>query len=242
MADVSVDLESPSPYVETDSRLYRLKRKLTFQAVMRWVRRAARGSGDFSLLEIGTGAGFFLSFLEAEFAKARLTGIEYDPRLVALTRSKVSRATIQQGNAEEFELPGQKFDIIVSLQVIEHLYHPERMLESVRKHLKPDGVFIFTTPNLGGLGSRLMRDRWHALCADHVSLKPFDEWKSLAEGSGFASIYCGSTFFTGIPWMNRLPLGLVNWGLLVTVGAMRWRHGESFIGVFRLADRPLGLG
>jgi len=57
--------------------------------------------------------------------------------------------------------------------------------------------------------------------------------------SGFESICCGSTSFTGIPRMSKSPLGLVNWGVLLAIGAMRWTHGESFVRVFRLADRAV---
>lgn len=188
------------------------------------------------MLEVGTGSGFLVSFLESEFPEAKLTGIEYDPRLVEIARDKVTNATIRQGNAETFDFQGEAFDVIISLQVIEHLYRPDMMLAAVRKHLKPDGVFIFTTPNLAGLGARLTKEKWHGFCEDHVSLKSFDEWKSVAERSGFSSVYCGSTFFSGIPWMNRLPLAVFNWGLLLTVGTMKWKHGESFIGVFRSVD------
>ena len=42
----------------------------------------------------------------------------------------------------------------------------------------------------------------------------------------------GSTFFSGVPWLNRLPLGLVNWSLLATLGALRWESGEAFVGAF----------
>ncbi len=233
MGNITVDLNSPSPYAEPDSKLYRFKRKLTVKTILKWVKAAAKGRQTFSLLEIGTGSGFLMSFLESQFPNAKLRGIEYDPRLVTIAQSKIKNAKISQCNAEEFYFAGEQFDIIVSLQVIEHLYQPDRMFDAVRKHLRPDGVFIFTTPNLGGLGARVMKSNWHAFSFDHVSLKSFDDWKAAAERRGFSSIYCGSTFFSGIPWMNRLPLALLNWGLLLTFGAWRWKHGESFVGVFR---------
>lgn len=151
-------------------------------------------------------------------------------------QNKVKNARIAQGNAEEFDLRGERFDIIVSLQVIEHLYRPELMLASARQNLKPGGIFIFTTPNLGGCGARVMKDKWHGYRDDHVSLKEYGNWINFVEKNGFTPVYCGSTFFSGIPLLNKLPLGIVNWFLLFFIGHMKWKHGESFVGIFRLSD------
>jgi SAM-dependent methyltransferase len=240
MENVTVDINNPTPYIEKDSIFYRFKRKLITMPTLRKIRKILGNKNRiFSLLEIGTGSGFLISFLESEFPNGMLTGLEYDSRLVLLTQNKVKNATILQGNAENFDLNDKKFDIIVSLQVIEHLFQPESMLKCVKKHLNKNGIFIFTTPNLEGIGAKCMKDKWHGFRTDHVSLKSYSDWKALIEKNGFSSIYCGSTFFTGIPIFNRMPLGLLNWGLLFVFGSLRWKHGESFIGVFKLNENKL---
>lgn len=233
MKKVSVELSVPSHYQETDSKLYRFKRKLTLKPILKIIRNTVKNNQSFSLLEIGPGAGFLMTFLESEFPQAHLTGIEYDHRLVPIIQSKVKKARIIQGNAEEFNLENETFDIIVSLQVIEHLYRPELMIASVKKHLRPGGIFIFTTPNPEGLGARLMKDKWHGYREDHVSMKGVNEWRLEVEKCGLSPVYCGTTFFTGLPVMNKLPLGLINWGLLFTLGSLKWKHGEAFIGIFK---------
>ncbi len=107
------------------------------------------------------------------------------------------------------------------------------MLQLVKKHLEPGGVFIFTTPNLTGYGARMMKEQWLGYREDHVSLKGYDDWVALLKETGFTPVYCGSTFFSGIPWFNRFPLGIVNWGLLFLFGSWKWRSGESFVGLFK---------
>lgn len=236
-----LDVYSSSDYEEPDSKYYRIKRKITLRLILKIIRRSVKTSKSFSLLEIGTGSGFLIAFLESEFPKAKLTGLEYNNRLVLLTRKKVKNAKIVQGNAEEFDLKSETFDIIVSLQVIEHLHRPELMLSAVRKHLKPGGLFIFTTPNSGCISAKIMKDKWHGFREDHVSLKEFDEWRSFIDENGFTSIYCGSTFFSGIPVLNKFPLGIINWSFLYLIGSMKWKYGESFIGVYRLSDTYTGV-
>jgi 2-polyprenyl-3-methyl-5-hydroxy-6-metoxy-1,4-benzoquinol methylase len=233
MTKVSVDLESPSPYVEKDSYLHRIKRNLSYSFALRQIKDKCANKADLSILEIGTGSGFFMTAARREFPRAKLTGIEYDPRLLEATRKMAPFANCMHANAETFDLQPEKFDVVVSFQVIEHLYDPSAMLARAKLHLKPGGIFLVTTPNLDGLGARIMGANWHGYRDDHVSLKGVSAWIDLIQGHGFTRLYSGSTFFSGLPIMNRIPLGIFNWSLLVMFGAARWRHGESFVGVFK---------
>jgi len=233
MNKVSVDLDAPSPYIEPETALYRARRRMTYRFAMDFISRHVKREDRFDLLEIGTGSGYFLKFVKSEFPHANLHGIEYDPRLLETTRTRAPFADCVQGNAEAFDYAGRTFDVIVSFQVIEHLFAPEALLANVRRHLRPGGIFIVTTPNLHGLGARTMGRAWQGFRDDHVSLKGFDQWKAFITAQGFKPEYCGSTFFSGIPVLNRLPLGLFNWTLLALFGSLRWKHGEAFVGVFQ---------
>lgn len=233
MERVSVDLTVASPYIEKASRFYRLKRFFTYRVIFRLIGRCFGGTLPKKVLEIGIGSGFFLSFAKVKFPSAEFTGFEYDQRLIDESSSRAPFVRFVQGNAEKFDLLPERFDLIVSLQVVEHLYEPPRMLSCVLQHLSEDGIFILTTPNLCGLGAKLMGARWQGFRSDHVSLKGIGEWAALLESSGFEILYSGSTFFSGIPAFSRLPLVLVNWLLLILFGSFRWRHGESCVFVVR---------
>jgi SAM-dependent methyltransferase len=50
------------------------------------------------------------------------------------------------GNAEDFDL-GRRFDRIVAGEIIEHLGNVSGFLESVKRHLTPDGLLLISTPN-----------------------------------------------------------------------------------------------
>jgi SAM-dependent methyltransferase len=229
---VSVNTDIPSPYIENGTRFYYLKRRLTYSFAFRLLRKYLNQHQGLEVLEIGTGSGFFLEFAGQIFPNSRFCGIEYDQRLLAETALRAPYATLIQGNAESFSLEKGKYDLIVSFQVIEHLYNPNAMLANVRTHLKPGGVFLLTTPNLTGLGARVMKDKWHGYRDDHVSLKGIQEWRRMIVDSGFIPLYSGSTFFSGIPILNKFPLGIINWLLLVSLGSFPWSAGESYVGVF----------
>lgn len=234
MSKITVNLDTPTEYSEPNSFLYRFKRKLTYGNIFSKLRKYFKNTSSFSMLEIGTGSGFFISLVESRYPEASLCGLEFDPRLVDVTKHKVKKAKILQGNAEDFQLSA-KYDLIVSSQVIEHLYSPELMIQCVARHLKPGGIFLFTSPNLDCVAAKVMKDKWHGYRDDHVSLKNCDAWVSLAEKNGFTALYSGSTFFSGIPALNKFPMGVINWGLLLVFGSLRWKRGESFVGVFKLS-------
>lgn len=234
MSKVSVNLNQPTPYLESASRFHRLKRKFTYRFALRAIQKRFSKSSSISVLELGTGSGFFLLAAHESFPNAHLSGIEFDQRLLEATQKRAPFAHTWQGNVEIFEIPGKKFDVIASFQVIEHLYKPESMIAKVSQHLKPGGLFIFTTPNLAGVGAKLMGSKWHGYRDDHVSMKSANQWVDLLKAHGFVPVSVGSTFFSGIPWLNRLPLGVFNWILLLLFGYAPWMRGESFVGVFTL--------
>jgi SAM-dependent methyltransferase len=230
---VSVNTEIPSPYIEKKGGLYRMKRKLTYAFAFRLLNKHLSRRRDLEVLDIGTGSGFFLEFAREVFPNSHFSGVEYDERLLAETVCRAPNANLIQGNAEDFDLGHGQYDLVVSFQVIEHLYSPGAMLDNVRTHLKPGGIFLVTTPNLSGLGARWMKGKWTGYRDDHVSLKGKDEWDRLIVSHGFSPLYSGSTFFSGVPVLNTFPLGIVNWLMLFAFGSLRWSSGESYVGVFK---------
>lgn len=89
-----------------------------------------------------------------------------------------------------------------------------------------------TTPSLAGFGAWVMGRQWHRYRDDHVSLKGAREQVALVESKGISTLFVGSTFFSGIPWLNRVAFGLVNCALRAPFGAWSWRRGKSFLGAF----------
>lgn len=59
------------------------------------------------------------------------------------------------------ELPESlKFDVILSLEVVEHLRAPLTILRELRGRLLPSGWLYLATPNAASLRARLHRSRW----------------------------------------------------------------------------------
>jgi 2-polyprenyl-3-methyl-5-hydroxy-6-metoxy-1,4-benzoquinol methylase len=82
-----------------------------------------------TILELGCGEGYVLSALAERGVEAQLTGVELDARAVAIARERLgSRATIEHRDARELIDDGRKFDMVMMLEVLEHIPKPEQML------------------------------------------------------------------------------------------------------------------
>jgi 2-polyprenyl-3-methyl-5-hydroxy-6-metoxy-1,4-benzoquinol methylase len=53
---------------------------------------------------------------------------------------------VRLGDAQDFDF-GEKFDVVLAGELIEHLDNVHGFLESVHRHLGPDGRLVLTTPN-----------------------------------------------------------------------------------------------
>ena len=99
------------------------------------------------VLEIGFGEGYGADFL-AQFA-AQVTGIDYSKEAVAFASGKYHKPNLKYLAlvASDLSSLNEKFDVICSFQVIEHIPDDRKFLEDIKGLLSPQGVFICTTPN-----------------------------------------------------------------------------------------------
>ncbi|MCB0546100.1 MAG: methyltransferase domain-containing protein [Phaeodactylibacter sp.] len=51
-------------------------------------------------------------------------------------------------DALNLSFPDNSFDLVISVEVIEHVGQPERMVEEIQRVLKPDGLALITFPSL----------------------------------------------------------------------------------------------
>lgn len=104
---------------------------------------------DLTLLDVGCGAGIVSEPMSKLGAK--VTAIDASERniLVAKEHAKTSGVEIDYQNLlpEELAESGQMFDIVMSLEVIEHVANPDVFLTILTKLVKPGGVLVIGTLN-----------------------------------------------------------------------------------------------
>jgi methionine biosynthesis protein MetW len=105
-----------------------------------------------SVLDVGCHSGIMGQVLR-EKKQAKVIGIDTDPDALHAASRRLDAALFTDidqrdwtGNlfAEGYE----NFDVILFGDVLEHTHYPERILEEVKKLLKPGGEIIVSIPNI----------------------------------------------------------------------------------------------
>jgi 2-polyprenyl-3-methyl-5-hydroxy-6-metoxy-1,4-benzoquinol methylase len=99
------------------------------------------------ILEIGCGAGATLAWLKQRWPQAETFGVEGHRPLEPLLRTRLDNVLIHD---LEQPLPDLgRFDLILALDVLEHLRDPWAVLATLRQTvLAPGGVVIVSVPNV----------------------------------------------------------------------------------------------
>lgn len=100
-----------------------------------------------NLLDTGCGSGYFLD--EAKKRGWNVFGTEYSDNHVNLCNSKGIH--MWKGPVSKAMFPGVEFDIITSIEVIEHVTDPRHDMEVIASKLREGGLFYCTTPNFNSL-------------------------------------------------------------------------------------------
>ena len=138
------------------------------------------------LVEIGSGAGFFLK--SAERRGWQVTGVEVSE---VASRFATDRLGLQvhHAPAESISLPAASFDAAVMLDTIEHLFDPTAALTAVARALAPGGLLLIGTPNFGALSLWLLGPSWAVLSPlEHVYYFDEQSLRRVLEKCGFEGI------------------------------------------------------
>lgn len=98
------------------------------------------------ILDIGCGKGNFLREFSKKFPLWKLTGVEVSENALEFAKKRLSKAKLIEGLFDPKKI-NQKFDLIVSLGVLEHVENPVEFLKSISECLNENGVIFFDVPN-----------------------------------------------------------------------------------------------
>ncbi|MEK6272617.1 MAG: class I SAM-dependent methyltransferase [Actinomycetota bacterium] len=180
-------------------------------------RRAAAliGSDSPRILDVGGGVGAISgAFVRASGGRATATVVDIDPKSV-----EAAKARGLEGVAcrfEDFETD-RRFDLVLMLNLVEHVADPIALLRKARGLLEPGGLVWLQTPNFRALDGRVFRHHnWAGYhCPRHwvifsetglpralsaAGLEP--AWFTRAQGGAF-----WAASLLGLPRASRPPSG-----------------------------------
>lgn len=166
--------------------LDRIRLDLTYRAL-------TRDGVPGSVFEVGHGPGLMLRrFLDAG---AQVAGVDPDQLGLDVDPEVSRRGRLYEGGVEELaataraEAPGQGYDLVYGIHVVEHVVDPAATFAACRELLAPGGTLQLLTPAGDSRGVTLYGDNWWML-EDPTHVRFFTE-RSLAmaaEAAGFVDV------------------------------------------------------
>lgn len=197
---------------------------------LRWLRRRVPSG---RLLEVGVGFGSTARYAARWYD---VVGLDLDAVVVRNAFVDTS-VTGLAGSVAALPLRDGSMDVVVCVDVIEHLPDPAPCLAEIRRVLRPGGYAFFSAPNPEGLGARTKgSDSFIYRDPTHCSVLKIDEWRRRMREAGLEEAWYGTDTLWDPPYVRWLPRRL-QWLFFIGLSqlawtlapAFRWRHGENFV-------------
>ncbi len=170
--------------------------KATFKKIVKNLDK--RGLTGGALLEIGCGFGYLLE--EARRCFEYTVGTEFSAEGVRQSSNKADE--VYEGGVESLP-PDSKFDCIIALQVIEHVYKPLEFVQKLALHANPGCSIVLGTPDIGGMLKKVMGRRWPSFkIPEHVLYFDATTLSTLMRQAGLGDI-------KPLPYPHAFPLALI---------------------------------
>jgi 2-polyprenyl-3-methyl-5-hydroxy-6-metoxy-1,4-benzoquinol methylase len=147
------------------------------------------------LVDVGAGSGSLMS--RAEELGYRVSGVDFDPPLVAWLRSHKYRVECVDASSEPLPYPDGSVDVVTFCDVIEHLVDPFYAASEILRILKPAGYCLAGTANyshwklvldLAAGSHRPTSDDKTLLDGGHVSYWGAEDLAQFMTAVGFVSV------------------------------------------------------
>lgn len=99
------------------------------------------------VLDIACGVGYG-SYLLAAYA-LKVTGIDINKESIEVAKKKYSRPQLSflNGDVENIPVENASFDVVISFETLEHITNHDKMLEEIKRVIKPGGLLLISTPD-----------------------------------------------------------------------------------------------
>lgn len=159
--------------------------------------------GVRSICDLGCGNGHISGRLAA--LGYQVTGVDASASGIQIARRAYSDVEFVEALIDR-ELSLGEFDLVVSSDVIEHLYRPSDLLEAAQSLLKPGGQILLGTPYHGYLKNLVLAasgkmDAHLSALHDggHIKFFSVSTLSRLMRSHGFEDL--GFTFYGRAPWL-----------------------------------------
>ena len=144
-------------------------------------------ASPITICDVGAGYGIFLEELYSFFLKAKLCAIE--PGQALAKKCRVKGFETLETTAEKAESWANRFDLVISSEVLEHIYQPDQFTEALYRLVKPGGTVIVTGLGYEGFDILLLQEKSKSVFPPHhINFLSLQGCKKLFERTGFKKV------------------------------------------------------
>lgn len=141
---------------------------------------------NVKIIEIGCGKGYLLYLLK--MLGYNTEGIEISSHATEYAREKFG-LYVFNGTIEEYaNYRSKKFDLILLIDLLEHIRNPHSFMESIKKISKKGTILVIDTPNSDSQNVKIDREKWSGFNPFHIRIYNLKSIKTLLERYGFKII------------------------------------------------------
>jgi ubiquinone/menaquinone biosynthesis C-methylase UbiE len=97
---------------------------------------------DLHILDVGCGTGAILKELGQY---GTITGVDFSETAVAFCKTR-GIANVEQGSATDIQRADNTFDLVLALDILEHIENDTKAIAEIQRVLKPNGIAIIFVP------------------------------------------------------------------------------------------------
>ena len=155
------------------------------------------------LLDVGCGVGHFPGI--ARERGWNVYGTELTDRAVEICARK--GITMHKGELDPCNYAPDFFDVVTSIETIEHINNPVEDVTNMAAVLRPRGLLYVTTPNFNSISRRILKSRWNIIeYPEHLSYYTPETMTALLRRCGFERVEVRTTGVSLTRWKTSLKL------------------------------------
>lgn len=105
-------------------------------------------AGPARAIDVGCGTGHLLLALQTQAGqRLGLAGMDFSTKAIERARALVPCADLREADIYAIAWPDEEFDLVTSMETLEHLRTPEAALGEIARVCRPGGSIVLTVPN-----------------------------------------------------------------------------------------------
>ena len=153
--------------------------------VSTYAKYSVRELSQSDVLDVGCGYGWLLDAFEGS---RTLCGVDIAHHAVEVATGRKPERFFKQGDLQDASPFTQKFDLILAINIIEHLSNPEAGISSISASTKPGGIVLVHMPTISNWLTRWEYSKLYDSDPTHIYRPSGKTVEKLFEAEGFETL------------------------------------------------------